>query len=242
MKAQFFTEMKSKHKVLLIIGGVILVAAAAKSIQYAIKRKTAIKSFGDENIATAKRLYAALYPEGKPDAKFSIWNPFSVGDVVGDLFKADADIDDLMKIAGNELNADNFKKVARAYDKLYKSILLEDLQDRMGRDYKAFDDKVKYYSEELSQDPEERNRIIRTLSELMYDDLDAWPRFTVDDKLYNQLDRMSDKDFIDTYYEFQNVLNENSEKGTLRTWLDDDRRTMDAYVSIIDRMNRLGLK
>lgn len=238
---RFFTEMKSKHKILIIIGGVLLISAIGKGISAAVKRKTSIKSFGDENISIAKRLFNALYPEGKPDSKFSIWNPFSIGNVVGDIFKSNADIDTLMRIAGNDLTTDNFKSVAKAYDKLYDSSLLFDLQNRMDEDYKAFDDKIRKQSS-INRDPEQKARVIRTLALNMYKDMDAWPTFSVNDSLYNQLNQMSDEDFIATNKEYSRVLAENGEDGTMRTWIDDDSRTMDAYNSISDRLNELGLE
>ncbi len=242
MKAdlKYFTEMKSKHKLLVIIGGIVLLYSLGKVMHSAAKRRAFKKAYSNENYSTAKSLFTALYPEGKADAKFSIWNPMSALNVVTDVFKADADINTLMRIAGNELNADNFKKVASGYSKMYDSSLLRDLQNRMDEDFERFDNKVRKQSA-IDNDPTRRNLVIKTLSEKMYEDLDEWFSFGVDDNLYNQFNQMSDADFIAVYDDFNDLLDSKNEKGTLRSWIGDDKRTMKAFDDIEQRFNDLGL-
>ena len=79
--------------------------------------------------------------------------------------------------------------------KLYNSILLNDLEGRMGENYKSFDYKVRRQGA-IEQDPGTQNKIFDNLVENLYEEMnEPWifGGFGTKDLYFDQLNQMNDK-------------------------------------------------
>ncbi len=231
--------MKTKYIILSSIGVVLTLSFIGKKVTEIRRANTAKKSYGDSNISTAQKLYNALFPEGRPDAKFSIFNPFSSLNVARDVFKSSADIDTVMNIARDDITTENFKKIASGYKKLYGKDLLFDLEDRLDEEKKRFDNIINN-KKEASADPVKHKKVLDNLAEKIYSDTHAWG--LANDKLYKELYDLSDKDFIYVYDYFNIIADREDTSDTLAEEIADDSWSIDLDEELAERFLNLGLK
>ncbi len=235
-------NFKTKHLVILGIGGAILTTLIIKIIRDRVRTGTASRSYDSVNGSIASQLSNALFPDGRPSNEKPSFTdrlmPFSgYLDKIVNYFGADPDYDKLFQLAGSQLTPENFKSVSKAYNRLYNADLLLELEKRLDERFNEFDNKMRNY--QLNLDPERNASIIKALARNIFDDLDKWYK-PADSDLYKQLNQVNDTDLEAVYREFETILRANGEEGTLYTWL-DNTTFIGRSDDIMKRLNLLGL-
>lgn len=233
-------SIKTRNIILILLALGVVGSVAGRKIKDIRRYNTSKKAYGDKNVAIAQRLYIAMFPDGKPNAKFSIFNPFSSFNVVADQFKSSADTDKLLEIARDRIVAEDFNKITKAYKRLYDSNLILDLQKALGGEaFLQFDDIIKN-KKKTDANPKKHNQILDNLAEKIYNDVTSFGM--ADDDLYADLLYLNDADFEYVYMQFNTIAESNGTDDSLAKEIEDDDWTIDNADELKERFLKLGLK
>ncbi len=243
--------MKIKPIYILIgVGGLIGLSSIAQAIKTSARNKKKATAYSDLMGSIAISMFAALYPGGEAASAPTSWYiplSFVVDFFVSEITDTPPDKMEVIKIANSKLTKDNFEDVSKWYSSLYDRLLFDDLKDRLGSDFPAFDAAVNK-SQQYKDNPEMQKDVLKNLAKDMYEDLQVsvWDLIPfsggADDTLYETLETLNDDELtaVNGYYKAL-LIEDDREDDSLLSDL-KATYTVDNLDILIKRFRDLGLR